>query len=170
MVYVALGVLLAVGAVPLAVAGTAVLAIRSGQTSLANLMYAVNRLYEEGLYFTDFLDFCADAERRLPEPRDRHGSPDGFERITAEDVVFTYPGADAPALRDVSSSIDAGRGVALVGENGSGKTTLAKILAGLYEPDAGAVLWDDVPTWPTSTPTSCASTSRSSPRTTRAGR
>ena len=61
--------LLAIAAIPLAVAGTAVLAIRSGQTSLANLMYATNRLYEEGLYFTDFLEFCADAERRLPARR-----------------------------------------------------------------------------------------------------
>jgi ATP-binding cassette subfamily B protein/ATP-binding cassette subfamily C protein len=35
--------------------------------------------------------------------------------------------------------------VALVGENGSGKTTLAKVLAGLYRPSAGAVMWDDTP-------------------------
>lgn len=92
VVYVALGVLLAVGAVPLAVAGTAVLAIRSGQTYLANLMYATNRLYEEGLYFTDFLDFCAEAESRLPAGRPA-SAPESFERITAEDVVFTYPGS-----------------------------------------------------------------------------
>jgi ABC-type multidrug transport system fused ATPase/permease subunit len=43
-------------------------------------------------------------------------------------------------------SVEIGRGevVALVGENGSGKTTLAKILAGLYRPQAGTVHWDDV--------------------------
>lgn len=34
--------------------------------------------------------------------------------------------------------------MALVGENGSGKTTLAKLLAALYEPDAGTVRWDGV--------------------------
>ncbi|WP_169984148.1 ABC transporter ATP-binding protein [Microbispora sp. H10836] len=141
-VYVALGLLLAAGAVPLAVAGTAVLAIRSGQTSLSNFMYATNRLYEEGLYFTDFLDFIAHAEARIPAARDRT-APDGFGRITVEDVTFSYPAAPAPALRGVSVRIERGEVVALVGENGSGKTTLAKILAGLYEPDGGRVRWDD---------------------------
>jgi ATP-binding cassette subfamily B protein/ATP-binding cassette subfamily C protein len=63
--------------------------------------------------------------------------------IRAENVWFTYPGADRPALRDVSVDIHAGEVVALVGENGSGKTTLAKILAGLYVPDEGEVCWDD---------------------------
>ncbi|WP_344857051.1 ABC transporter ATP-binding protein [Planomonospora alba] len=141
LVYVALGVLLALGAVPLAVAGTAVLAIRSGQTYLANLMYATNRLYEEGLYFTDFLDFCAAAENRLAGGR-TEPVPESFRRITADDVTFTYPGSDAPALQGVSVHLDRGEVVALVGENGSGKTTLAKILSGLYEPDAGRVRWD----------------------------
>ncbi|NRQ32692.1 ABC transporter ATP-binding protein [Nonomuraea sp. NN258] len=143
LVYVALGVLLAAGAIALAVAGTAVLAIRSAQQSLANLMYATNRLYEEGLYFTDFLEFCADAERRLAGPRPA-AMPETFERIAADDVTFSYPGAGSPALRGVSVEIKQGEVIAFVGENGSGKTTLAKILSGLYEPDSGHVTWDDV--------------------------
>ena len=143
-VYASLGALLAVGALPLSVAGTAVLAIRSAQGSLQQLMYAVNQCYEEGLYFSDYLAFCADALTRLPSA----GSvvaPSSFSRIAVSGVTFTYPGASEPALRDVSISIGRGEVVALVGENGSGKTTLAKVLAGLYQPSAGSVCWDSVP-------------------------
>jgi ATP-binding cassette, subfamily B, bacterial len=140
-VYAALGIMLAVGALPLAAAGTAVLAIRSAQASLNTLLYAVNQCYEEGLYFSDFLAFCADAARRIPPPG-RTPVPPDFDRITVDSVTFIYPGASGPALREVSIEIARGEVVALVGENGSGKTTLAKVLAGLYQPAAGTVYWD----------------------------
>ena len=140
-VYIALGILLAVGAIPLAVAGTAVLAIRSAQASLATLLYSVNQCYEEGLYFSDYLAFCADAARRVPRPG-ASSVPQEFEHIVAERVTFTYPGAERPALAEVSVEIGKGEVIALVGENGSGKTTLAKLLAGLYQPQSGTVWWD----------------------------
>ena len=140
-VYTALGILLAVGAIPLAVAGTAVLAIRSAQASLTTLLYSVNQCYEEGLYFSDYLAFCEEAARRIPPPGTKP-VPAAFDRITADRVTFTYPGAARPALTEVSAEIRHGEVVALVGENGSGKTTLAKVLAGLYRPDSGAVYWD----------------------------
>ncbi|MEV4258111.1 ATP-binding cassette domain-containing protein, partial [Spirillospora sp. NPDC049652] len=68
----------------------------------------------------------------------------GFRQISVDGITFTYPGADEPALRDVSVRLRRGEVVALVGENGSGKTTLAKIIAGLYAPERGRVRWDDV--------------------------
>jgi ABC-type polysaccharide/polyol phosphate transport system ATPase subunit len=43
------------------------------------------------------------------------------------------------ALRDVSLSLDSGDRLALIGTNGAGKTTLLRVMAGVYEPVAGAV-------------------------------
>jgi ATP-binding cassette subfamily B protein/ATP-binding cassette subfamily C protein len=140
-VYAVLGVLLATGILALSVAGTAVLALRSAASSLQQLMYNVNQCYEDGLYFSDYMSFCADAQARIP-PHGEAGAPPGFERIVASGVTFSYPGADEPALREVSIEIGRGEVIALVGENGSGKTTLAKILAGLYRPQSGSVRWD----------------------------
>ena len=64
------------------------------------------------------------------------------EGIRFEDVAFTYPGAERPALSGVSLELPAGRSIALVGPNGAGKTTMVKLLAKLYEPGGGRILVD----------------------------
>ena len=48
------------------------------------------------------------------------------------------------ALEDVSFKLFPGRVVALVGESGSGKSTTARLIAKLYEPTAGAILYEGV--------------------------
>ena len=95
-VYASLGVLLATGTLPLSVAGTAVLAIRSAHGSLQQLMFAVNQCYEDGLYFSDYLAFCEDALSRLP-PAGSAAVPPEFSRIEVRGVTFSYPGAEEPS-------------------------------------------------------------------------
>ena len=65
-------------------------------------------------------------------------------RITFDDVWFTYPGSERPALAGVSFTLGAGEKVALIGENGAGKTTVTKLLLGLYQPDQGRITFNGV--------------------------
>jgi subfamily B ATP-binding cassette protein MsbA len=62
--------------------------------------------------------------------------------IAFEDVTFTYPGAERPAVQDFSLRVRRGERVAIVGPNGSGKTTLLAILARFFEPQSGRILFD----------------------------
>lgn len=64
--------------------------------------------------------------------------------IDFRDVSFSYPGQDAPSLRNLTFSIKPGEKVAILGRIGSGKTTLEKLILGLYRPTTGAVLVDGV--------------------------
>lgn len=72
-------------------------------------------------------------------PCKEEGDIDFCGKITVEDVCFSYPGADRPALDHVSFQINEGETIAVVGNNGSGKTTLSKILLGIYTPSSGIV-------------------------------
>ncbi|AQT59040.1 type I secretion system permease/ATPase [Cellvibrio sp. PSBB023] len=64
--------------------------------------------------------------------------------IEFKKVAFKYPQDEREVLRDVSFKINAGEHVAILGRNGSGKTTLEKLIAGLYEPNAGNLLIDGI--------------------------
>ncbi|WP_206184516.1 ABC transporter ATP-binding protein [Thermoactinospora rubra] len=143
LVYLALGVLLWTGQVPLAVAGTAALAVQRATGATRDLLNGVSEAYEAGLYFADYRDFLTRAAARVPVLGGT-APPDDLDRISVRDVTFTYPGGDEPALRGVSVDVAPGQVVALVGENGSGKTTLAKLITGLYVPDSGTISWGGV--------------------------
>jgi ABC-type multidrug transport system fused ATPase/permease subunit len=62
--------------------------------------------------------------------------------LELEGVTFAYPGAETPALEDVSLRAMPGQTVALVGPSGAGKSTLAKLILRLHDPDVGAVRLD----------------------------
>ena len=60
-------------------------------------------------------------------------------------VSFKYGGPESPdILKNISLDLAPGRMVALVGRSGCGKTTLIKLIAGLFEPTEGTILFDNV--------------------------
>ncbi len=69
--------------------------------------------------------------------------PEPAPSLAAEGVHLTLGGV--PVLAGIDVRVAPGEMVALVGPSGSGKSTLLHVLAGLREPDAGAVLIDDRP-------------------------
>jgi ATP-binding cassette subfamily B protein len=64
--------------------------------------------------------------------------------LDLDGVGFTYPGAAAPVLADISFSARPGQTVAVIGSTGAGKTTLVNLIPRLFDATAGRVLVDGV--------------------------
>ena len=64
--------------------------------------------------------------------------------VEIDNVTFSY--GEEQVLNGVSLIIQPGEKVALVGASGGGKSTLVQVILGLYTPDSGNVLFDDIPT------------------------
>ena len=60
--------------------------------------------------------------------------------IEFKNLSYTYPGAEKPAVDNISFKINKGERLAVVGVNGAGKTTLVKLMCGLYYPMSGQVI------------------------------
>lgn len=67
------------------------------------------------------------------------GYPDFVPTIELRHVTFSYPDAEAPAMRDVSIEVGDGQSIALIGGSGAGKSTLADLILGVLDPDSGTV-------------------------------
>ncbi len=144
VVWAALIWLLATGRVSAAAGGTAAFALRTVTSGVHGIIGGGARMFRDGLYFQDWLDFMAEAggyriNRGTIEPKDLH-------EVSVTNLGYRYDGSGREALHDVSLTVRRGEVVALVGENGSGKTTLSKLIAGLYLPTEGAVTWDGIDT------------------------
>ncbi len=79
----------------------------------------------------------APAPRDDPRPPPPPGTP---RRIEFQGVSLRVPGKTI--LDDISFAASAGETVAIVGPSGAGKTSLLDLLAGLYPPTSGRILFD----------------------------
>lgn len=65
----------------------------------------------------------------------------GKKLLEFQDVHYTYPGGQKPALNGLTLSITATKKIALLGQNGSGKSTLLFLADGLFKPQHGQIRW-----------------------------
>ena len=68
----------------------------------------------------------------LPDPARR-----GW--LDLEDVTFSYPGAEAPVLSEISFSARPGQTIAVIGSTGAGKSTLVNLVPRLFDATSGVV-------------------------------
>src|SRR5215831_5158867 len=120
---------------------------RQGQAAVSAMLAAVGGMYEDNLYLSTLYEYL-ETPVDLPKGTTVRG-PHPEDGVRFEDVSFTYPGAEEPALEHVTLHLTPGSSLALVGENGSGKTTLIKLLTRLYAPSSGRIGLDgrDLAEW-----------------------
>ncbi|MDI4645307.1 ABC transporter ATP-binding protein [Cohnella hashimotonis] len=72
-------------------------------------------------------------------PHVRVGRTEQRGVVEFDDVTFSYPGAEQPALKNVSFRAEPGEVTAIIGGTGSGKSTLVNLIPRFYDVDSGSV-------------------------------
>jgi ATP-binding cassette subfamily B protein len=67
-----------------------------------------------------------------------------INRIEFQEVFFRHQSANRHAINGISFKVEEGETIAFVGPSGSGKTTLVKLLVGLYTPQEGKLLFNNI--------------------------
>lgn len=100
--------------------------------------------YQRGEVSIDRLESIVSTEAKIHDASNAISLPTSDVRgwLSAHQLTYTYPGAKAPALQNLSFTIQPGETVAVVGPIGSGKSTLANALPRLLEIEPGQLYLD----------------------------
>ena len=106
--------------------------LMQGSTTVIELRSQMERIDDVIAYPT---------EKWSDDSDEAHGAKMGgmFEM---KNVTFGYSPTSEPLIKDFSMKVEPGKSIALVGTSGCGKSTIAKLVAGLYEPWSGDILFD----------------------------
>ena len=83
-------------------------------------------------------------------PQERHADERPLKRQSLQGAIefrqleFHYPDQQQAALLGINLVVRPGEKIGIIGRSGSGKSSLAKLIVGLYQPDAGSLLVDGI--------------------------
>jgi ATP-binding cassette subfamily B protein len=109
---------------PLQEIGNILLSYREAEASLNNFANLMNKPVE--------------AEPRTPEPLE------DVHTLEFSNVSFQHRSAKQKAIDNITFRVNKGETIAFVGPSGSGKTTMMKLLVGLYRPNQGKILYNEI--------------------------
>jgi ATP-binding cassette subfamily B protein len=118
------------------------LAFRQGMIYIKDLLGSLAGLYEDSLFIGDTFEFL-NLKEYVTAKEPAIVPFQLKKKIVVDNLSFTYPGNNFRTINNVSFEIKKGEIIALVGPNGAGKSTLVRLLCRLYDPDSGAVKYDD---------------------------
>lgn len=119
-----------------AIALVTVASFEATQTLMTGSAY-LNRSIEAGAR----LFALADQKPPIREQLEAQPLSDQFEEIVLDDLSFAYDDHSA-VLENLSTRINAGERIAILGPSGTGKTTLAQMLVRFLDPTTGTITWD----------------------------
>ena len=103
---------------------------------LADLVISVTRALASGARVNEILN----TQTTMPDPAAAElPLQEAAPAVSFDGVTFSYRGAGAPSLTDVSFAAQNGETVGVIGGTGSGKTTLINLAARFYDADTGSV-------------------------------
>lgn len=110
-------------------------------SALNGLFNVIPHMHQHSLYI-DNLREILNYQSEIEKCDEEKVLPTKFNKISFNNVSFSYFGSEKYALKHVSFDFSRNQKIALVGTNGSGKTTLIKLLTRLYDPNVGSILID----------------------------
>ena len=102
---------------------------------LADLVVSVTRALASGMRVNEILN----THSTMTDPGTAELAADAENAVRFDNVTFTYRGAAAPSLTDISFTARTGETIGIIGGTGSGKSTLIDLICRFYDADNGDV-------------------------------
>lgn len=146
LTYAYVGVLVLLGALPLALIIQLSSALSQMVSALPNIIQHSMMMISSPEELSEYYAFMDLPDEEMVGSLPVEKRLDNEYTFAIQNMSFAYPGSDKKVLKDITENFEVGKKYAIVGENGSGKTTFIKLLTRLYEPTEGTIKMNKINT------------------------